>query len=175
MAGHSPPPCLSVYFRGSCCYSTACLPVCLFLSILLLQCCQSCIQPKAVPACPSVCTVHPGGVCLSVRSQLVALLSRSLAAMGNSKPELARGFLEAGMSLLRLGEVERVLRFVEAWARAADPSLVRFFVFRVLDAVQPPYSSYFAAAVLRCGGGAGPRVFRAADAPNLQPAVAPAS
>lgn len=36
------------------------------------------------------------------------------------------------------------------WARAADPSLVRYFVFGVLAAVAPPYSSYFASSLLRC-------------------------
>ena len=46
--------------------------------------------------------------------------------------------------------MEEVLSFVEAqWARAADPSLLRYFVFGVLAAVSPPYSSYFASSLLR--------------------------
>lgn len=49
------------------------------------------------------------------------------------------------------GAVEEVLGFVEGrWVRAADPSLVRYFVFGVLGAVAPPYSSYFASSLLRC-------------------------
>ena len=49
------------------------------------------------------------------------------------------------------GGVEEVLSLVEhSWARQADPSLVRYFIFSVLTAAAPPYSSYFAASILRC-------------------------
>ena len=55
------------------------------------------------------------------------------------------------VQLLAAGAVEDVLGFVEQrWARAADPSLVRYFVFAVLAAVAPAYSSYFASSMLRC-------------------------
>ena len=47
------------------------------------------------------------------------------------------------------GAVDEALAFAETWARAADPSLVRYFLFATLAVVSPPYSSPFASLLLR--------------------------
>lgn len=52
------------------------------------------------------------------------------------------------MLLLQHGHVARVTAAAEAWARFADPSLVRYFVFKVLSVCGPPYSPPFASAVV---------------------------
>lgn len=51
---------------------------------------------------------------------------------------------------LQAGQVIRVLKFSERWAASADPSLVRHLIFTLLAACAPPYSSDFAASLLRC-------------------------
>ena len=38
---------------------------------------------------------------------------------------------------------------VEQWAKTADPSMVRYFVYCALSAAAPPYSSPFAASLIR--------------------------
>ena len=45
-----------------------------------------------------------------------------------------------------------MLAAAERWARGADPSLVRHFVFGALDVAAPPYSPNFAASLIRRGG-----------------------
>ena len=45
-----------------------------------------------------------------------------------------------------------MLAAAERWARGADPSLVRHFVFGALDVAAPPYSPEFAASLIRRGG-----------------------
>ena len=45
-----------------------------------------------------------------------------------------------------------MLAAAERWARGADPSLVRHFVFGALDVAAPPYSPDFAASLIRCIG-----------------------
>ena len=47
------------------------------------------------------------------------------------------------------GAVDEALAFAETWARAADPSLVRYWLFATLAVVSPPYSSPFASLLLR--------------------------
>ena len=47
------------------------------------------------------------------------------------------------------GQVMRVLKFAERWASSADPSLVRHLIYTLLGACGPPYSSDFAASVIR--------------------------
>ena len=49
------------------------------------------------------------------------------------------------------GQVMRVMKFAERWASSADPSLVRHLIFTLLGACAPPYSSDFAASLLRQG------------------------
>ena len=63
------------------------------------------------------------------------------------------------MQILLAGRVTEVLAFAERrWAGGADPSLVRYFVFGVLAAAGPPYSSAFASSLLRCVLGSGSAV-----------------
>ena len=51
--------------------------------------------------------------------------------------------------ILAAGAVDEALAFAEAWARRADPSLVRYFISATLAVVAPPYSSPFASLLLR--------------------------
>lgn len=51
---------------------------------------------------------------------------------------------------LQAGQAQRVLKFAERWAASADPSLVRHFIVTLLASCAPPFSSDFAASLLRC-------------------------
>jgi len=51
--------------------------------------------------------------------------------------------------VLQVGQVMRVMKFAERWAASADPSLVRHFILNLLAACAPPYSSDFAASLVR--------------------------
>ena len=53
------------------------------------------------------------------------------------------------MGSLQVGQVMRVLKFAERWAASADPSLVRHLIYNLLAACAPPYSSDFAASLVR--------------------------
>jgi len=52
--------------------------------------------------------------------------------------------------IMAAGAVDEALAFAGKWARAADPSLVRYWLFATLAIVSPPYSSPFASLLLRC-------------------------
>ena len=51
--------------------------------------------------------------------------------------------------LFQVGQVMRVMKFAERWAASADPSLVRHFIFTLLEACIPPFSSDFASSLIR--------------------------
>ncbi|KAK9909351.1 hypothetical protein WJX75_000889 [Coccomyxa subellipsoidea] len=85
----------------------------------------------------------------ALSSQAVDIIAAALKALGNAKPDIARALLELGVAVLATGEVMRVLSRAEQWAKTADPSLVRHFIFCVLAAVSPPYSSQFASPLIR--------------------------
>ncbi|GAB4822406.1 hypothetical protein N2152v2_009452 [Parachlorella kessleri] len=94
-----------------------------------------------------------------LHDKVLDLLSRVLAALGNSDHDMAKGFLDVAVRLLQ-GEGSRVLsvmHFAERWKQQADPSLVRHFVFKVLEVAAPPYSTEFAGAMLRIMMSAGIR------------------
>ena len=51
--------------------------------------------------------------------------------------------------VFQVGQVMRVMKFAERWAASADPSLVRHFIFTLLEACIPPFSSDFASSLIR--------------------------
>ncbi|KAK9816978.1 hypothetical protein WJX72_007733 [[Myrmecia] bisecta] len=84
-----------------------------------------------------------------LHAKVVDIIAGALRVMGNSKPDAARGFLDLLVQVLQHGQVERVLQASERWAQAADPSLVRYLVFKILGMCLPPYSPHFAAGLIR--------------------------
>ncbi|EIE24527.1 hypothetical protein COCSUDRAFT_40900 [Coccomyxa subellipsoidea C-169] len=99
----------------------------------------------------------------ALNPQAVDIIAAALKAMGNAKPDIARTLLELGVAVLAAGQVMRMLSAgkrgsltefdntaaAEQWAKTADPSLVRHFIFCVLAAVSPPFSSQFASPIIR--------------------------
>jgi len=77
------------------------------------------------------------------------VLADALRAVGNVRPDAARALLGLALALLAAGQAGAVLAAAERWARGADPSLVRHFVFGALDVATPPYSAEFAASLIR--------------------------
>lgn len=49
------------------------------------------------------------------REQVVGIIDKSLHAMGNSKPALARNFLDLAVLLLSYGEVAAVMQMADKW------------------------------------------------------------
>ncbi len=84
-----------------------------------------------------------------MRLQVIDVIFGALHAMGNTKAEMAKAFLDGAVALLVAGRVLEVLAAVERWTKVADPSFVRYFVFKVLAISSAPYSPDFAAALLR--------------------------
>lgn len=82
--------------------------------------------------------------------QIVEICAIALKAMG-SKTDYASGFLDLCVYQMQQGCIEPVLRMVAKWAASgsADPALIKHFVFKTLAVCGPPYSAYFAAALLR--------------------------
>eukprot|EP00976_Prorocentrum_cordatum_P107198 1194598-Prorocentrum_minimum.AAC.2 len=67
-------------------------------------------------------------------------------------PELQQEILGIAIVLLRNGHVEEVMTFADQWVNGKahpDPSLVRYFLTKLLRITEPPYSQYFASAVIR--------------------------
>lgn len=83
--------------------------------------------------------------------QVVEIVAVALKAMG-SKTDYASGFLDLCVYQMQQGCVQPVLTMITKWASAgsADPLLIRHFVMKTLALCGPPYSAYFAAALLRC-------------------------
>lgn len=94
----------------------------------------------------------------SMHFTVLSLISSALGVMGAapSGPDVARALLQVAVALVGAGRVEQVLEWAERWARNADASLVRVFFFGVLEIASPPYSTHFAASMVRLGaiGGA---------------------
>jgi hypothetical protein len=94
----------------------------------------------------------------SMHSMVLSLISSALGVMGSapSGPDVARALLQVAVALVGAGRVEEVLEWAERWARNADASLARGFFFGVLEIASPPYSTHFAASMVRLGaiGGA---------------------
>ena len=85
---------------------------------------------------------------VQIDAQAADLIVNILKAISNSRPAIAQAFLDLAALVLQQGEVERVLYRLADWARTADPSLMRHFIFKVLEACAPPYSSEFAAPMI---------------------------
>ncbi len=97
-----------------------------------------------------LCTSQgPAGLKVAV-PQAADLIVNILKAIGNTRPAMAQAFLDLAALVLQHGEVERVLYRLSDWARTADPSLMRHFIFKVLEACAPPYSVYFASSLITC-------------------------
>lgn len=85
-----------------------------------------------------------------LHERVLVLIRQTLEALGNSNHEIARGLLDCVVALLETGHLLPVLHWADGWAvGGADPSLLRHLVFAILEVAAPPYSSAFAAAVLR--------------------------
>lgn len=100
---------------------------------------------------PLSCTLT-GNLLLSnkvlIPVQAADLIVNTLKAISNSRPLMAQAFLELAVLVLQFGEVERVIYRLGDWSRTADPSLMRHFIFKALEACAPPYSAYFASFLL---------------------------
>ncbi|KAK9822993.1 hypothetical protein WJX81_003185 [Elliptochloris bilobata] len=92
-----------------------------------------------------------------LHAQIVGVLADALRGVGNARPDAARALLGLALALLTAGQTGAVLAAAERWARGADPSLVRHFVFGALDVAAPPYSPEFAASLIRLMQGSGVR------------------
>ena len=80
--------------------------------------------------------------------QAADLTVNILKAIGNTRLAMAQAFLDLAALVLQHGEVDRILYRLGDWARTADPSLIRHFIFKVLEACAPPYSAYFASSLI---------------------------
>ncbi|BDA42837.1 Negative elongation factor D [Coccomyxa sp. Obi] len=104
----------------------------------------------------------------ALNAQAVDIISDTLKALGNAKPDIARALLELAVAVMAGGEVMRMLSAAEQWAKTADPSLVRHFIFCVLAAASPPFSSQFASPLIRLMQGSGVKRSRAGAREGLQ-------
>jgi negative elongation factor C/D len=93
----------------------------------------------------------------SMHSTVLSLISSALGVMGSapSGPDVANALLQVAVALAAAGRVEEVLEWGERWARNADASLVRIFFFGILEIASPPYSTHFAASMVRLGATGG--------------------
>lgn len=101
--------------------------------------------PAVLAMLATIVAYHP-----MMHPQVMITVAAALMAVENSQPDVARLMLDIAVAVLQSGQVEVVLAGLDRqWARKADPSHVRYFIFKVLKECSPPYSSYFASAMLR--------------------------
>lgn len=67
--------------------------------------------------------------------QVINVIRACLEVQGSQRVELSKQYLLGLVSCMRdLGAVSEVMEAVDDWARVADPSLVRIFIFMVSGA-----------------------------------------
>ncbi|MEW5303058.1 MAG: hypothetical protein WDW38_001373 [Sanguina aurantia] len=82
--------------------------------------------------------------------QVIDVIRACLEVQGSQRVELSKQYLQGLVSCMRdLGAVSEVIQAVDDWAKAADPSLIRIFIFMILTVLGPPYSPHFASWLLQ--------------------------
>lgn len=92
-------------------------------------------------------------------SDIFSLVRDALSAAGHSGrgSDVVVGLMKVAVAVALAGRLEDVLKWADQWARGADAPLVRQFVYGIFEGAAPPYSPFFAAAMLRLLVAAGGR------------------